>query len=158
MLLPHAITLAEARTCLAALADRTDCLDVSEEYDRALLYLDAMHGADVPALSDTAIDDTELVYRAAVRAIESLRDFHVDDLQVEIVLAMIADAHSLDQLGWADETGCDQHDSTDITVSPGGVTSDPVELDPLELDWDSLLGPEIDQQPTDQLPTGGAES
>lgn len=85
MLLSHAISLAEARSYLAALADRTDCLDVSEGYGRALLYLDALHGAAVPALRDVPITDPELVNRLAIRAIESLRDYGVDALQIELV-------------------------------------------------------------------------
>ena len=40
MLLAHAVTLAEARSYIAALADEAATFDGSVEYEHALLYLD----------------------------------------------------------------------------------------------------------------------
>ena len=48
MLLAHAVTLAEARSYIAALADEAATFDGSVEYEHALLYLDLIHGDDVP--------------------------------------------------------------------------------------------------------------
>ncbi len=50
MLLAHAVALAEARTYIAALADLAVSADASLAYERTLLYLDAIHGDDVPTL------------------------------------------------------------------------------------------------------------
>jgi hypothetical protein len=44
MLLAHALTLAEARSNLAALADRALTFDASVGYERVLLHLDDLHG------------------------------------------------------------------------------------------------------------------
>ena len=56
MLLAHAVALAEARTYIAALANGAVSLDASLAYERTLLYLDSIHGDDVPAL-DTGRPD-----------------------------------------------------------------------------------------------------
>lgn len=50
MLLPHAQTLAQARSYVAALADRALGIDASSVHERALLELDRVHGDDCPAL------------------------------------------------------------------------------------------------------------
>src|SRR4051794_7298385 len=44
-----AIALAEARSCLAALADTATSFDESSHYEHLLLDLDAMHEANLPA-------------------------------------------------------------------------------------------------------------
>ena len=97
MLLVHAVALAEARTYIAALADLAVSLDASLAYERTLLYLDSIHGDDVPAL-DTAglIDDRTALCVIAESAVEELVDHGIDALQVELVLAMLDDARELD--------------------------------------------------------------
>ena len=50
MLLPHAQTLAQARSYVAALADQALTLEASSAYERVLLKLDRVHGDDCPAL------------------------------------------------------------------------------------------------------------
>ena len=51
MLLAHAVTLAEARSYLAALADQALTFDASVEYERVLLQLDFLHGDFIPGIS-----------------------------------------------------------------------------------------------------------
>ena len=48
MLLPHAHTLAQARTCLAALADAASSEDVSSAYEHVLIELDRIHCDESP--------------------------------------------------------------------------------------------------------------
>ena len=44
MLLAHAVTLAEVRSYLAALADQAQTFDASVEYERVLLQVDFIQG------------------------------------------------------------------------------------------------------------------
>jgi len=97
MMLAHAVALAEARTYLAALADQAARFEASLAYERTLLYLDAIHGDNVPALDARGlIDDRAALRRLADSAIEELVDHGIDALQVELVLAMLDDARQLD--------------------------------------------------------------
>ena len=97
MLLPHAQTLAQARSHVAALADRALTIDASSAYERALLELDRVHGDDCPALdTDDLTDDREILLVVASSAVEDLENFGVDVLSVELILAMLVDAHNLD--------------------------------------------------------------
>ncbi len=97
MSLPHAVTLAQARTYVAALADLTSSLDASLAYERTLLYLDAIHGDVVPALDTTGLaGDRRALHALAESAVEELVDHGVDALQVELVLAMLDEARELD--------------------------------------------------------------
>ena len=57
MLLAHAITLAEARSYVAALADNAVSIDASIEYDRVLLQIDFIHGDLIPAISPVRVTD-----------------------------------------------------------------------------------------------------
>ncbi len=57
MMLAHAHAVTEARSCLAALADAATTFDVTVAYEHALLYLDSVHGDDVPALDDPGRSD-----------------------------------------------------------------------------------------------------
>ena len=97
MLLAHAVALAEARTYIAALADLAVSVDAALAYERTLLYLDSIHRDDVPVL-DTGglIDDRTALYVVAESAVEELVDHGVDALQVELILAMLDEAHALD--------------------------------------------------------------
>ena len=97
MLLAHAVAIAEARTYVAALANGAVSLDASLAYERTLLYLDSIHGNDVPALDPSRlIDDRGALYVVAESAVEELTDHGVDALQVELALAMLEEARELD--------------------------------------------------------------
>lgn len=97
MLLAHAVALAEARTYIAALADLSVAADAALAYERTLLYLDSVHGDDVPALDTRGlINDRTALYVVAESAVEELVDHGVDALQVELLLAMLDDARELD--------------------------------------------------------------
>ena len=97
MLLPHACTLAEARSCLAALADQASTIDASSAYERVLIELDRVHGDESPALnSDRGTDDLVILLGIATAALEELELYGVDPLSVELILAMLDDASALD--------------------------------------------------------------
>lgn len=97
MLLPHAQTLAQARSYVAALADRALTLDASSAYERALLELDRVHGDECPALETQDLtDDRDILLAVASNAIEELENYGIDPLSVELILAMLVDAHDLD--------------------------------------------------------------
>ena len=97
MLLPHAQTLAQARSYLAALADRALTLDASSAYERVLLELDRVHDDECPALdAENLTDDRDILFAVATNAIEELESYGIDTLSVELILAMLFDAHDLD--------------------------------------------------------------
>lgn len=97
MLLSHAITLAEARSYVAALADTARTFEGSVEYERVLLQLDWIHADNVPGLDTAGLtDDRDVLYTVAEAAIEELIGFGSDALQVELVLAMLIAARDLD--------------------------------------------------------------
>ena len=97
MLLPHAQTLAQARSYVAALADCALSIEASSAYERVLLELDRVHDAKGPALdSDGLTDDRDILFAVAGNAIEELETFGVDALSVELILAMLVDARDLD--------------------------------------------------------------
>jgi hypothetical protein len=97
MLLPHAQTLAQARSYVAALADCARTIEASSAYERVLLELDRVHEDECPALdADDLTDDREDLFAVAGSAIEELEDFGVDALSVELILAMLVDARDLD--------------------------------------------------------------
>ena len=96
MLLAHAVTLAEARSYVAALADHARTFDASVEYEHVLLQLDSIHGGDVPPTTDVLTDRRDVLYTVAEAAIEELTQHGVDALQVELLLAMLDEARSKD--------------------------------------------------------------
>jgi hypothetical protein len=97
MRLPHTQRLAQARSYVAALAECALTLDASSTYERALLELDRVHGDDCPALdADNLTDDRDILLAVATSAIEGLEDYGVDALSVELIIAMLLDAHDLD--------------------------------------------------------------
>lgn len=97
MLLAHAVTLAEARSYVAALADLARTFDASVEYERVLLQLDWIHGDEFPGLDTTGLtDDRDVLYAVAESAIEELADHGIDALQVELVLDMLDAARAKD--------------------------------------------------------------
>lgn len=90
MLLAHAVTLAEARSYIAALADEALTFDCSVEYEHALLYLDLIHGDDIPALDTSGLtDDRTILHAIAVSAVKELTNHGVDKLQIELLLDML---------------------------------------------------------------------
>ncbi|MEP6893786.1 MAG: hypothetical protein ABI927_08415 [Gaiellaceae bacterium] len=97
MLLPHAHTLAQARTCLAALADAASSEDVSSAYEHVLIELDRIHCDESPDLYlDEVAQDQAIQFEIATSAIEDLKGYGVDALSVELVLWMLEDAYSQD--------------------------------------------------------------
>lgn len=97
MLLSHAVTLSEARSYVAALADRAHTFDASVEYERVLLQLDWIHDGEVPPLTDVLTDKRDVLYTVAEASIEELTDHGVDALHVELVLAMLEAAREKDE-------------------------------------------------------------
>ncbi len=96
MLLAHALTLAEARSYLAALADQALTFDASVEYERVLLQLDALHGDLTPAISPAQTHSRDVLFDVAYTAIEGLESHGVDLLAVELLLDMLQAAWSQD--------------------------------------------------------------
>lgn len=98
MLLAHAVTLVEARSYLAALADHARTVEASSAYERALLQLDWIHGDDVPALDTFGLaGDRDLLMAVATSAVDQLAAYGVDALQIELLLAALDDARGLDE-------------------------------------------------------------
>ena len=97
MLLAHALTLAEARSYVAALADLAQTFEASIDYERVLLQLDFIHGDETPALDTAGLtDDREILFSVAASSIEALLDHGVDGLQIELVLDMLEVARDKD--------------------------------------------------------------
>ena len=97
MLLAHAIILGQARSHLAALADRAVTIEASSGYERVLLRLDAIHGEDIPAIHTVRSRDRDEVFALAQDAIEDLTGHGLDALTVELVLDMLSTARDLDE-------------------------------------------------------------
>ena len=96
MLLAHAVTLAEARSYVAALADAALTTDASIEYDRVLLQIDFIHGDYIPGISRVPVTDRDVLFEVAESAIEDLARHGIDSLTVELVLDMLWAARELD--------------------------------------------------------------
>jgi len=96
LLLAQAVTLAEARSHVAALAARALTFGASVEYERVLLQLDWMHGDHIAGIHPVLLDDRDVVFGIAESAIEGLVDHGVDVLQVELVLDMLEAAREKD--------------------------------------------------------------
>lgn len=97
MMLAHAVTLTEARSNLAALADHAGTFDASVEYERVLLQLDSIHGDDTPALDLVGLTGNRgVLYEAATSSIEALLDHGVDGLRIELLLDMLEVARGRD--------------------------------------------------------------
>ena len=96
MLLAHAVTLAEARSYVAALADAALTNDASIEYDRVLLQIDFIHGDYIPGISPVLVTDRDVLFEVAESAIEDLVRHGIDSLTVELVLDMLWAARELD--------------------------------------------------------------
>lgn len=96
MLLAHALTLAEARSYVAALADAALTVDASIAYERVLLHIDFIHGPDLPAVHPVSLTDRDELFSVAESAIEELESHGIDGLTVELVLDMLDAARELD--------------------------------------------------------------
>lgn len=96
MLLAHAIALGQARSHLAALADRAVTIEASSGYERVLLRLDAILGEDIPAIDTVRTGDRAELFALAQDAIEDLTGHGLDALTVELVLDMLYAARDLD--------------------------------------------------------------
>jgi hypothetical protein len=86
VLSPHAHLLAEARSCLAALADAAESVECSAAYERMLIDLDLITDDAGPAtypIVDVGLD--ELVERAEI-ALGCLIAFGIDALSVELLI------------------------------------------------------------------------
>lgn len=95
MLLAHAYVLAEARSCLAALADSARTFEQSVAFDRLLLRLDWLHGHDTPACEPMPGVGRDELQRRAETAIEQVVEFGIDSLSVELLLADLEDVSML---------------------------------------------------------------
>jgi hypothetical protein len=97
MLLPHAHALAQARTCVAALADAASSDDISSAYEHVLIELDRIHCDESPDIYlDAVTQDQAIQFEIATLAIEDLKGYGVDALSLELVLWMLEDAYSQD--------------------------------------------------------------
>jgi hypothetical protein len=97
MLLSHALTLAQARSYLAALADQAATIDASSAYEHVLIELDRVHGDQSPAINNDGLGEDRAILRSvATSALEELEQYGLDPLSVELILAMLDDAYALD--------------------------------------------------------------
>lgn len=97
MLLAHAVTLAEARSYLAALADTARTVAGSIAYERVLIRLDVAHGDESPAHTDLSHDlPADLLRQLATATIKDLVRHGIDALEIELVLADLDDAYAAD--------------------------------------------------------------
>lgn len=84
MTLASAIALAEARSCLAALADTATEFDESVQFEHLLLALDAMH-VDYPGLYPLEENRSQLLRRLEA-AVDRMLDLGGDGLSLELLL------------------------------------------------------------------------
>jgi hypothetical protein len=95
--LEHAVTLAQARSFVAALADTALDDDASAAFERVLIELDWLHDDESPGLDTGGLgDDRDSLYLGATAAIESLVLFGLDALDLELLLVRLEAAHALD--------------------------------------------------------------
>lgn len=97
MLLPHALTLAQGRSYLAALADQASTIDASSAYERVLIELDRVHEDECPSAGTEALtEDRAILLVVATSVLEELEQYGVDPLTIELIIAMLDDAYALD--------------------------------------------------------------
>lgn len=93
----HAITLVLARSCLAALATSAATVAAGLKYDQVLITVDGVHGDDVPGLeTDALTKDRRVLFEVAFSAIEDLVTHGVDEMQIQLLLAMLTDAYEIE--------------------------------------------------------------
>lgn len=78
--------LGEARSCLAALADSTDSVDLSAHFDGLLIQLDIITGDVGPACSPVAGSRAEILARLEGAADEMLNLGGADGLSLGLLL------------------------------------------------------------------------
>lgn len=83
----YALVLAEARSCLAALADGATTADCGAAYERLLIDLDVLT-CDVGPATYPIVSVDELVERAEL-ALGCLTAYGVDGLEVELLVARL---------------------------------------------------------------------
>jgi len=99
MNLEHALTLAQARSFVATLADAALDDDASAAFERVLIELDWLHGDESPGLDTTGLsEDRDALYLAAAVAIEAMAIFGLDALDLELLLVRLEAARALDRL------------------------------------------------------------
>ena len=97
MELAHALTLERARSHVAALADGARAVEASSSYEHVLIELDRLHGDRSPALDTAGLTgDRDVLFAVASSAIEDLQDHGIDVLDVEVLLARLDEARSLE--------------------------------------------------------------
>jgi hypothetical protein len=97
--LEHALTLAQARSFVAALADAAVDDDASAAFESVLIELDWLHGDESPGLDTTGLnEDRDVLYLAAAAAIEAMAIFGLDPLDLELLLVRLEAARALDRL------------------------------------------------------------
>ena len=97
MHLPHARTLCDARSALAVLSDGAKCIEASSAYEHVLITLDAIHGDDCPAIDTHGLSDrTDELLNVAAHALDELKTHGVDELHVELLLALLDNAIVMD--------------------------------------------------------------
>ncbi|MCW2847176.1 MAG: hypothetical protein JWR90_1150 [Marmoricola sp.] len=95
--LEHALTLAQARSFVATLADSALDDGASAAFEHVLIELDWLHDDECPCLeTDGLSGDRNVLYLGAVAAIESLALFGLDALDLELLLVRLEAAHALD--------------------------------------------------------------
>ncbi|GAB4005484.1 hypothetical protein [Nocardioides ultimimeridianus] len=96
--LAHAQTLVQARSYIAALADNARSVEASSAYELLLIELDRLHGDESPALcTDGLTTSRDVLFAVATSAVEELRSYGLDALDIELLLARLDEAHDLDQ-------------------------------------------------------------
>jgi len=90
MSLPYAIALAEARSCLAAVADAATDVYESSHYERVLIDLDSLHPFG-PALSPITGTKPELLDRMEAAVDHTLNLGEGDLLSLELLLVRATD-------------------------------------------------------------------
>ena len=97
MLLPHAQTLAQARSYLAALSDQASTIDASSAYEHVLIELDRIHGDECPSADAGELTkDRAILLAVATSALEELEQYSIDPLTIELIIAMLDDAYASD--------------------------------------------------------------
>ena len=84
--LDNLIALGEARSCLAALADSTDDVDLSAHFDRLLIQFDIITGDVGHACSPVAGSRAEILARLEGAVDEVLNLGGADGLSLELLL------------------------------------------------------------------------
>lgn len=97
MLPAHTLTLCQARSHVAALADSAATIEASISYDQILLQIDALYADDdIPAIAPLAEHSRKVLFAVAESAIEDLAGHGLDALTIELVLDMLHTARDLD--------------------------------------------------------------